>query len=88
MPRMTVWGALVGKSAKREAPRAPSWSTVMWTPPTTVKNLAVNLMAPSQRDQQAPARLDPAADPPASRGGNDLDGCRHHPAGGPGCRRR
>ena len=76
-----MWGALVGKFAKREAPRAPLWSTPMWTPTSTLKNLAVNLMAASQWYQQAPVQLNPTAGPPDSQGENDLDGCRQQPVG-------
>ena len=78
---MPVWGALVGKSAKREAPRVPFWLTPMWTLMTIAGTLLVNRMATSQWDQQAPVQLDPAAHPPTSRGEIGRGGSGHLPAG-------
>ena len=78
---MPVSDALAGKSAKRGALRASSFWTTMWTSPTIAANLAFNRMAPSLWDQQAPAHLHHAADPPSSRGANDRDGHRRQHAG-------
>ena len=65
----------------RVARRDPSLSVAMWTPTTTVKHLATQVVAASECEPQAPARRDPAADLLNSLGEYGLGGSLCPPMG-------